>query len=166
MNTNPLEMDKRPMKTVGESQTEQVQIVLPEQINGDGRLFGGRLMEWIDIVAAVVARRHAHRNVTTAAVDYLEFKAAAHLNDTVLLVGRMTWVGNTSMEVRVDTYVESLGGTKSLINRAYLVLVAIDEEENPVPVPGLYAFTPEEKAEQEAGARRRELRRQRRAEQY
>ena len=99
-------------------------------------------------------------------MDYLEFKAAAHLNDTVLLVGRMTWVGNTSMEVRVDTYVESLGGTKSLINRAYLVLVAIDEEENPVPVPGLYAFTPEEKAEQEAGARRRELRRQRRAEQY
>ena len=51
-------MDKRPMKTVGESRTEQVQIVLPGHSNGDGRLFGGRLMEWIDVVAAVVARRH------------------------------------------------------------------------------------------------------------
>ena len=50
-------MDKRPMKTVGESRTEQVQIVLPGHSNGDGRLFGGRLMEWIDVVAAVVARR-------------------------------------------------------------------------------------------------------------
>lgn len=56
-------MDKRPMKTVGESRTEQVQIVLPGHSNGDGRLFGGRLMEWIDVVAAVVAaaqRRERH----------------------------------------------------------------------------------------------------------
>lgn len=60
-------MDKRPMKTVGESRTEQVQIVLPGHSNGDGRLFGGRLMEWIDVVAAVVARRHSGVNVTTAA---------------------------------------------------------------------------------------------------
>lgn len=55
-------MDKRPMKTVGESRTEQVQIVLPGHSNGRrGRLFGGRLMEWIDVVAAVVARRAQRR---------------------------------------------------------------------------------------------------------
>ncbi len=159
-------MDKRPMKTVGESRTEQVQIVLPGHSNGDGRLFGGRLMEWIDVVAAVVARRHSGVNVTTAAVDNLQFKAAAHIGDTVLLVGQMTWTGNTSMEVRVDVYVENLGGDKALINQAYLVLVAIDQEENPVPVPGLFTIAPEEKMEWEGGQRRRALRRQRRDEQY
>lgn len=90
-------------------------------------------------------------NVTTAAVDNLQFKAAAHIGDTVLLVGQMTWTGNTSMEVRVDVYVENLGGDKALINQAYLVLVAIDQEENPVPVPGLFTIVPEEKAEWEGG---------------
>jgi len=120
----------------------------------------------IDVVAAVVARRHSGVNVTTAAVDNLQFKAAAHIGDTVLLVGQMTWTGNTSMEVRVDVYVENLGGDKALINQAYLVLVAIDQEENPVPVPGLFTIVPEEKAEWEGGQRRRALRRQRRDEQY
>ena len=99
-------MDKRPMKTVGESRTEQLQIVLPGHSNGDGRLFGGRLMEWIYVVAAVVALRHSGVNVTTAAVDNLQFKAAAHIGEPVLLVGQMTRTGNTSMEVRVEVYVE------------------------------------------------------------
>ena len=159
-------MDKRPMKTVGESRTEQVQIVLPGHSNGDGRLFGGRLMEWIDVVAAVVARRHSGVNVTTAAVDNLQFKAAAHIGDTVLLVGQMTWTGNTSMEVRVDVYVENLGGDKALINQAYLVLVALDEQEQPVEVPGLLLENETERAEWEAGERRRELRSRRRKEGY
>lgn len=152
-------MEKRPMKTVGESLAEQVQIVMPGHCNADGRLFGGRLLEWIDVVAAVAARRHSGRNVTTAAVDNLQFRAAAHAGDTVLLRGRVTWVGRTSMEVRVDTFVEQLGGDRALINRAYLVLVAIDEEEKPAPVPGLYTIAPEERAEWEAGERRREQRR-------
>lgn len=156
-------MEKRPLKTVGESRTEQIQIVLHGHINGAGRLFGGRLLEWIDVVAAVVARRHSRRDVTTVAIDNLEFKAAAHVNDTLLLVGCITWVGTTSMEVRVDTFVEDLAGGKTLINRAYLVLVAIDENEVPAPVPGLYLVTPEEKAEWEAGEERSALRRERRA---
>ena len=63
------------------SRAVQTQIVLNEHINGAGRLFGGRLMEWIDIVAAVAARRHSGRNVTTASVDTLSFKAPAYLND-------------------------------------------------------------------------------------
>ena len=66
----------------------------------------------------------------------------------------------------MDVYVENLSGDKALINRAYLVLVAIDREENPVPVPGLFTIAPEEKMEWEGGQRRRALRRQRRDEQY
>ena len=151
-------MDKRPMKTVGESRTEQVQIVLPGHSNGDGRLFGGRLMEWIDVVAAVAARRHSNRNVTTAAVDHLEFREAAYVNSTIVLKGQLTYVGRTSMEVRVDTFVEELSGEQSLINRAYLVLVALDEDDRPTPVPPLICETLEERQEWEAAKKRLEFR--------
>ena len=70
-------MDKLVYKKVSDSKTEQIQILMPEHINGFNRLFGGKLMEWIDVVAAVVARRHSGCNVTTASVDNLQFKAAA-----------------------------------------------------------------------------------------
>lgn len=153
-------------KKVSESATEQVQILLPEHINGYNRLFGGRLMEWIDIVAGVVARRHSNRNVTTASVDNLQFKAAAHVNCTIVLRGKITHVGNTSMEVKVETFVEELDGTKHLVNKAYLVMVALDEDERPTEVPALILETDEEKAEWEAAVKRRALRKQRREEKF
>ena len=156
-------MEARPARL---SRTVQTQIVLNEHINGAGRLFGGRLMEWIDIVAGVAARRHSGRNVTTASVDTLSFKAPAYLNDTVSIEGVVTATGRTSMEVRVDTYVEALDGQRSMINRAYLVLVALDAQGHPTPVPPLLAETDEERAEQEAGLRRTALRKQRQKEQF
>lgn len=159
-------MEQRIAKTVAESRTEQVQIILPEHINGFDRLFGGKLVEWIDIVAGVVARRHSNCNVTTASIDNLQFKAAAHVNSTVLLRGQVTHVGETSMEVRVDTFVEDLSGERKLINRAYLVMVALDDNEKPIPVPHVIPVTDEEKEEFEAGIRRRALRKQRRQERF
>ncbi len=159
-------MDKTAYKKVSDSKTEQIQILMPEHINGFNRLFGGRLMEWIDVVAAVVARRHSGCNVTTASIDNLQFKAPAHVNDTIFITGQITYVGKTSMEVRVTTYVEKLDGMRFVINRAYLVLVAIDENDHPVKVPGILPETDEEKLEWEAGKKRSELRKQRRLEAY
>lgn len=153
-------------KPVSASQTQQTQILIHEHINGSGRLFGGRLMEWIDIVAAVTARRHSGRNVTTASIDTLHFKSPAYINDTILLEGTTTYVGRTSMEVRVDTFVEALDGTRRMINRAYLVMVALDERGRPTPVPPLLPETEEQRQEWEAGKRRSELRKQRKAEQF
>lgn len=145
-------------KTVSQSITQQIQILMPSDINGYDRLFGGKLMEWIDVVAAVVARRHSNRNVTTAAVGHLEFKAAAYVNSTIVLKGQITYAGRTSMEVRVDTYVEKLNGDQEMINRAYLILVALDEDNMPTPVPQLILETDEEKQEWEAAKLRREFR--------
>ena len=159
-------MTERRAKTVAESRTEQAQIVMSAHINGAKRLFGGRLMEWIDVVAGVVARRHSGANVTTAAVDNLKFLVAARMDNTVVLLGRLTWVGRTSMEVRVDTFVEELTGERTLVNTAYLVMVALDGEGNPVKVPPLALSNEEERREYEAAARRNELRRQRRQEAY
>lgn len=159
-------MDKKIYKKVADSRTEQIQILMPEHINGFNRLFGGRLMEWIDVVAAVVARRHSGCNVTTASIDNLQFKAAAYVNSTIFLTGQITYVGKTSMEVRVTTYVEKLDGMRYMINRAYLVLVALDEYDHPVEVPGITPETDEEKLEWEAGKKRCELRKQRRLEAF
>lgn len=153
-------------KSVKDSYAEQVQILTQKDMNGYNRLFGGRLMEWIDIVASVVARRHSGRNVTTAVVDTLTFKAPAHLNDTVILCGRITYVGRTSMEVCVETYVEHLDSSRTLINTAYVIMIAIDENEKPVEVPRLRLETEEEKAEWSLAEKRAEIRKQRRKEMF
>lgn len=153
-------------KRVKDSYTEQVQILTQANINGYNRLFGGQLMEWIDIVAAVVARRHAGRNVTTAVVDTLTFQAAAYPNETILLCGHLTYVGRTSMEVCVKTFVEHLDGTRRIINTAYMVMVALDENERPTEVPRLELVTEEEQQEWAAAERRTQLRKQRKAEQF
>ena len=124
-------------KRVSDSITEQVHVLSQGNLNGYKRLFGGQLMSWIDVVAAVVARRHSERNVTTAVVDMLQFNAPAYANDTVCIVGKLTYVGRTSMEVKVTAYVEELSGERKLINTAYVVMVALDENEHPTEVPGL-----------------------------
>lgn len=151
-------MSERIAKKVSESRTEQTQIVLMQHMNGANRLFGGILMEWIDILAAVVARRHSNNAVTTLTVDHLIFKKPVYANDMVLLSGQVTYVGRTSMEVRIDTFVEKLNGERTLVNRAYLVMVAIDENGVAVEVPSLIAETEEEKAEMIAGEKRSRLR--------
>ena len=128
-------MEKR---TVNYSKTEQVHLVQPSHLNGGNRLFGGTLLNWIDEVAAIVAMRHAGvKTVTTAAIDGLDFKAGAYLNDLIVLVGYVIYTGRTSMEVRVDTYVESADGMRRIINRANIILVAIDENDKPTAIPQL-----------------------------
>ena len=154
-------------KRVEESLTEQVHIVMPTHISGTNRLFGGQLLAWIDEVSAITAKRHCEHEVTTAAIDNLQFKAGVYINNLLVLLGRITYVGKTSMEVRVDTYVEDhLSGTRRMVNRAYLVLVALDEHEKPVEVPRLILETEAEHAEWEAGVRRKQLRSDRRKEGY
>ena len=147
-------------RTVAQSQTEQVHIVLPMDVNNSFSLFGGRLMEWIDIVGAVVARRHCGYQVTTASVDELNFLAPAHLGDIVVLRGRVTYVGRTSMEVCVETFVEETEnwGTVRPVNRAYLTLVAVDREHKPVEVPRLELKTSGEKTDFEEAKKRVEAR--------
>lgn len=145
-------------RRVEESQVETIHIVRPNHLNGADRLFGGILMQWIDEVAGLVAKRHARTNVTTASVDNLRFLKGAYQNDVLVLIGKLTYVGTTSMEVRVDTYAEDTQGLRRPINRAYFSMVALDENDRPVKVPGLILETESEKAEWENGKKRREMR--------
>lgn len=148
-------------KRVADSMASRVEILMPGDMNGYGRLFGGKLMQWIDVVAGVVARRHAGTEVTTVCVDHLEFQAPAHVNDTLTLEGRITYVGTTSMEVRVDTFVEALGGARSRVNRAYLVMVALDASHRPTAVPPLLLESDEDRAEWLAAQQRARIRKAR-----
>ena len=140
--------------------TTSVQIVMPQHCNGYARprLFGGQIMAWIDVIGAVAARRYTGRAVTTVCVDNLSFLKPAFLNDTVVQEAAVTWTGRTSLEVRVDSMVERLDGSRELINRAYLVFVALDEEGKPTEVPLFVPETDAEKAEYHAAEIRRENR--------
>lgn len=126
--------------------TTTVQIVMPQHCNGYAkpRLFGGQIMAWIDVVGAVAARRYTGRAVTTVCIDNLTFLKPAYLNDTVVQEAMVTWTGRTSLEVRVDSMVERLDGSRELINRAYVVFVALDDEDKPTTVPPFVPETEEE----------------------
>lgn len=145
-------------KRVEESMVETVHIVRPNHLNGANRLFGGILMQWIDEAAGIVAKRHAKMNVITASVDNLRFLKGAYQNEMIVIVGKLTYVGTTSMEVRVDTYVENRCGLRKAINRAYFVMVALDENDRPTPVPQLILETEAERAEWESAKKRKEMR--------
>ena len=140
--------------------TTAVQIVLPQHCNGytKPRLFGGQLMSWIDIVGAVAARRYAKCAVTTVCVDNLNFLSPAYLNDTIVQEAFVTWTGTTSLEVRVDTYVEQIDLTRKRVNRAYLAFVAIDWEGRPTRVPPFEPQNEWEKQEYAAAIERRRIR--------
>ena len=148
-------------KTVDESRVETVHIVRPNHLNGANRLFGGILMQWIDEVAGIVAKRHSMGNVTTASVDNLTFLHGAYQNEMVVIQGKMTWVGNSSMEVCVDTYVENLTGERKRINNAHFMMVALDENDKPVQVPKLILQTEDEHLAWAHGEERRRIRIQR-----
>ena len=89
-------MYEKGYRNVEYSRTEVSRCLRYPDINGQGRLFGGRLLAWIDEIAAIAATRHAGVNVTTAAIEHLEFKRGAYLNDVLVLIANVTHVGRTS----------------------------------------------------------------------
>ena len=129
------------------SRSEFVQILRQENMNGANRLFGGHLMTWMDEVAAVSARRYAEGPVTTACIENIRFLRPAHLNETIVITGRVIWTGRTSMEVLVTAETEDYHAQRTLIADAHFVLVALDEkEERPRAVAPLLPENEEERA--------------------
>ena len=156
-------MEKKKVKA---SEGEVLRCIQYADINPSGHLFGGSLMAWMDEIAGVVAIRHSGMMVTTAAVDDLQFKKSVKLGDILVLRARVTYVGNTSMEVRVDVYREEpTTGLRYVVNRAYFTEVAVDENGKPAKVPyGIEFSNPGEEAEWQAAEKRKELRKARRQE--
>ncbi len=131
-------------------------IVLPSHANALGTLFGGVLMSWIDISAAICAQRHSRRVSVTASVDSLSFLAPVYVGDTVTLKSKVVYTGKSSMVIAVDVTAENpLEGKPRKCVTAYLNFVAFDEKRKPTSVPQIKLETAEERELFEWAAERR-----------
>ncbi len=145
-------------KSPRESEVVMTQMILPSDANPVNAAFGGKVMEWIDICAAVAAQRHCRQVVVTASMDDLHFHSAIKVGWTVTLHSRVIATFRTSMEVGVTVTAENfLTGEKHLTTSALLTFVALSANGEKVPVPPLLLETDEEReAFQEAQQRRAE----------
>jgi acyl-CoA hydrolase len=146
-------------RRVAESQSERSEIVFPADANALGNLFGGRLMQYIDLVGAIAACRHARAITVTASMDHLDFVAPVRVGDLLILKASVNRAFRTSMEVGVRVMVEDVSEQKLRhVSSAYLTYVAVDRAGNKLPVPCVTPETEHQKRRYEDAARRREMR--------
>lgn len=146
----------KPAKKVSASQVTSSHLVLPSDTNALGSIFGGTIMSWIDIVAAIAAQRHSNAIVVTASVDRLNFVAPVYQGWVVNLKASVNYTGKTSMEVgvRVDAENPITSETFHTVS-AYLTFVAVDRGGKPIAVPRIAPETVAEKRRFQAAERRK-----------
>lgn len=133
-------------------------IVLPNDTNTLGNLFGGQLLAWMDVIASVSAHRHSKRVVVTASVNNVSFQKPINHASIVTLEAKVSRSFNSSMEVFVDVFVEdAVTGQREKCNEAIYTFVAVDQNGNPIQVPALIPETDEEKARFDGALRRKQL---------
>ena len=121
-------------------------LLMPHQANPQGTAFGGAIVAWIDMVAAMAAQRHCGKEVVTASIDSLVFKEPIRIGDHVVLKASINYVGRSSMEVGVQVSREDPhGGDKVIATTAHLTFVALDENKRPIAVAPILPETEQEK---------------------
>jgi acyl-CoA hydrolase len=132
-------------KYINESRAVKSSFVLPSDTNNYHTLFGGKLMAYIDDIAAISATRHARRPVVTASTDSVDFLHPIKEGHSVCLESFVTWTHKTSMEVFVKVVAEDiLAGERRICATSFLTFVALGEDGNPTLVPGVIPEAPEE----------------------
>ena len=133
-------------------------VVLPNDTNPLGNLFGGELLAWMDMIASVSAHRHSKRVVVTASVNNVSFQQPIRQSSIVTLEAKVSRAFNSSMEVFVDVFLEDqLKGTRLKCNEAIYTFVAVDQNGGPIEVPDITPETEEEKMRFEGALRRKQL---------
>jgi acyl-CoA hydrolase len=146
-------------RPVSESQSERSEIIFPGDTNPLGNLFGGRLMQFIDLVGAMAASRHSHGIPITASMDHLDFVAPVKVGDILILKASVNRAFNTSMEVGVKAMVEDVhAGTLRHVSSAYLTFVAVDNKGQRLVLPPIIPETDHQRRRYEDAGRRREMR--------
>ena len=146
--------------TPDETRCVMTQIVMPMHTNGvAGVMFGGIMMQWIDVCAGVAAMRHAGGAVLTASIDRLDFLSPVQVGEIVVLQAMVNYVAKTSMEVgcRVETE-DMRTRTRRYVTKAYLTFVAIDERGRPRSIPVLTLATDDDRRRHTAAEQRRHAR--------
>ncbi|TQR18989.1 acyl-CoA thioesterase [Psychrobacillus vulpis] len=152
MNTNPM----------SQSRTIQTHLILPPDTNHHQTIFGGKVLAYIDEIAAISSMKHAKGAVVTASIDSVDFLSSAKVGDVLELEAVVSSTGRSSMEVYVRvTSTNLITGAEKLTTESFVTMVAVDDNGNPVPVPGIHPETEEETRLFETGPARRAHRRQR-----
>jgi acyl-CoA hydrolase len=146
-------------KFAKDSVTIMTEMVLPNDTNTLHNLMGGRLMHWMDIVAAIAAQKHCNRIVVTASADNISFKEPINLGNVVTLRSQVTRAFNSSMEVFIEVTAEDIPANKKIMtHRAFFTFVAVDQNGKPIEIPQIVPETAEEIELFEGALRRRQLR--------
>ena len=157
-------MNHPEVKTPSQSAVESRYILMPHQANQYDTAFGGVIVAWIDMVAAMAAQRHCGYEVVTAGIDSLSFKEPIYVGEHVILKACVNYVGRTSMEVGVRVLRENpQTRQQTLATTAHLTFVALDKNKNPTEVPPLQPETVDEKRRYENAKLRTQARKELRA---
>lgn len=127
------------------SRTLMTQLIFPLDTNHHDTMFGGKLMEYMDKVAAIAAMRHARMQVVTASTDSLDFLAPIQIGEVIEVEAFVTWTNRSSMEIYVSVQSENLySGDRKTTVTAFFTFVALDQHGKPAPVPAVVPETEEE----------------------
>lgn len=148
-----------PARPVRDSYFEYSEITLPNDANPLGTLFGGKLMQWVDLAASISAARHARCAVVTASIDSLTFLRPVKIGQLVILKSAVNRVFRSSMEIGVKVFVEDLHtGDVQHVSSAYLTFVAINEKGEKTGIPPVNPENDEERRRYEQAGQRRAYR--------
>lgn len=139
-------MNRTKSKAPQESEVLMREMVMPGDTNAHGTIFGGKVMSWVDIAAAMCASRHCNLPVVTVHIGDIEFRSPINIGSQVVIKASVNYVGRTSMIIGVKVHSENpLTGVTRVTTKAYVTFVALDEFGHPTPVPRLEPQTEDEK---------------------
>ncbi|HNR85636.1 MAG TPA: acyl-CoA thioesterase [Taishania sp.] len=146
------------VRTPKETLSVTTKVVLPNDTNTMGNLFGGQLLAWMDVIASVAAHRHCKRVVVTASVNNISFNHPIKLGSIVTLEAKVSRAFTSSMEIITDVFVEDqVTGQRIKSNEGIYTFVAVDQNGGPIQVPEIKPETEEEQRRYDGALRRKEL---------
>ena len=149
----------RVRRNISESKAVLARVMMPQDANMSGNVFGGTILKMVDEISFVSATRHARTNVVTASLDKMDFHSPVHIGDLVTLYSIVNAAWHSSMEVGVKVTAENVRtGEVRHTGSSYLTVVALDRDGKPTEVPELILET-EEDARRNAEANERRKRR-------
>ena len=148
MKQNQTKLEKSP----SESQAEVIVRMFPSDANPAGNVFGGEILKHIDMVAGIVAQRHAQSNAVTVSMDSVNFIKPVYVGNVLKLNARINYVHNSSMEIEVKAEAEDIvTGIRTITGTAFVTFVALDKNGKPTAVPKLLLRTDEDRTKFEEG---------------
>lgn len=146
-------------KSPEESSADVIVRMFPSDANPAGNVFGGEILKHIDMVAGIVAQRHAQSNAVTVSMDSVNFIKPVFVGNVLKLNARINYVHNSSMEIEVRAEAEDIiTGIKTITGTAFVTFVALDKNSKPKHVPQLLLKTDEDRTKFAEGKRRMEER--------